>query len=127
MGVIIAVIIWPNGAVIVVIPERYPQQGAQSSRHTITAARVSAKGVRGATGYGGWLSPRERGLRGSSPRADRAADAGSGVPPAAALTGSSLGRAPPFHRGPAPLEQAGARADPPPRRQRRDTRGAVQS
>ena len=34
MGVIIAVTIWPNGALVVVIPERYPQPGARSSRLT---------------------------------------------------------------------------------------------
>src|SRR5260370_10488390 len=127
MGVIIAVIIWPNGAVIVVIPERYPQQGAQSSRHTITAARVSAKGVRGATGYGGWLSPRERGLRGSSPRADRAADAGSGVPASAALTRSSPGRAPALHRGSGRLEQAGDGAEQPLGVELRESAGELQS
>src|ERR1700730_1689140 len=42
MGVIIAVIIWPNGAGFVVIPERYPQEGAQSSRLTVAATRNPA-------------------------------------------------------------------------------------
>ena len=42
MGVIIAVIIWPNGAEFVVIPERYPHGGAQSSRLTAAAARNPA-------------------------------------------------------------------------------------
>src|SRR5689334_19135940 len=44
MGVIIAVIIWPNGAEFVVIPERYPQEGAQSSRLTAATARNTASG-----------------------------------------------------------------------------------
>jgi hypothetical protein len=43
MGVIIAVIIWPNGAEFVVIPERYPPRGAQSSRLTVAAARNPAR------------------------------------------------------------------------------------
>src|SRR5579863_8891992 len=42
MGVIIAVIIWPNGARLVVIPERYPQPGAQSRRLTDPRARNPA-------------------------------------------------------------------------------------
>jgi hypothetical protein len=42
MGVIIAVIIWPNGAGFVVIPERYPLQGAQSSRLTVATTRNPA-------------------------------------------------------------------------------------
>src|ERR1700728_2073125 len=42
MGVIIAVTIWPNGAVIVVIPERYPQPGAPSSRHAAPLGRNPA-------------------------------------------------------------------------------------
>jgi len=42
MGVIIAVTIWPNGAAFVVIPERYPHQGAQSSRLTVPPARNPA-------------------------------------------------------------------------------------
>jgi hypothetical protein len=44
MGVIIAVIIWPNGAEFVVIPERYPHEGAQSSRLTVAATRNPATG-----------------------------------------------------------------------------------
>src|ERR1700741_303890 len=48
MGVIIAVIIWPNGAGFVVIPERYPLQGARSSRLTAAEARNAApRGVWG--------------------------------------------------------------------------------
>src|ERR1700722_17047074 len=46
MGVIIAVIIGPNGAWIVVIRERYPQPGAKSSRLTVTSAGNPA-GVNG--------------------------------------------------------------------------------
>jgi len=40
--VIIAVIIWPKGAAGVVIPERYPQRGAQSSRLTVAPLRNPA-------------------------------------------------------------------------------------
>src|SRR5689334_9201665 len=43
MGVIIAVIIWPNGAEFVVIPERYPQEGGQSSRLTAATTRNPAR------------------------------------------------------------------------------------
>ncbi len=55
MGVIIAVIIWPNGAEFVVIPERYPLQGAQSSRLTVATARNPATlegGIRLGSGRG---------------------------------------------------------------------------
>src|ERR1700691_5000859 len=48
MGVIIAVTICPNGALVVVIPERYPQPGAQSSRHTVTPAGNPARARFGA-------------------------------------------------------------------------------
>ena len=42
MGVIIAVTMEPNGAEFVVIPERYPHEGAQSSRLTVAATRNPA-------------------------------------------------------------------------------------
>src|ERR1700750_2937311 len=44
MGVIIAVTIEPNGAGFVVIPERYPLQGARSSRLTVARTRNPATG-----------------------------------------------------------------------------------
>src|ERR1044071_3863772 len=42
MGVIIAVTMWPKGAEVVVIPERYPLQGARSSRLTAATTRNPA-------------------------------------------------------------------------------------
>src|SRR5205809_2864341 len=109
MGVIIAVIICPNGGVwggrpprlavngagFVVIPERYPQEGAQSSRLTVAQTRNPAthgpglwgQGVRGVWGDG---SPQERGDPGGSPPGVSTA-AGSGVPTPAAFTWSSSG------------------------------------
>src|SRR5271154_2068536 len=67
MGVIIAVTIRPNGgvwggrppwlalngALVVVIPERYPQPGAQSSRHSDTPAGNPARG----DSAQGWPAP----------------------------------------------------------------------
>src|SRR5580704_10219095 len=50
MGVIIAVTIWPNGAAFVVIPERYPQPGAQSRRLTAPPARNPATAEDGGVG-----------------------------------------------------------------------------
>jgi hypothetical protein len=44
MGVIIAVTIEPNGAEFVVIPERYPLQGARSRRLTVATTRNPATG-----------------------------------------------------------------------------------
>src|SRR5579863_3012255 len=43
MGVIIAVTMRPNGALVVVIPERYPQPGARSRRLTAWPARNPAR------------------------------------------------------------------------------------
>src|ERR1700693_2986910 len=50
MGVIIAVTIWPNGTAFVVIPERYPQPGAQSRRLTARPARNPATAEDGGVG-----------------------------------------------------------------------------
>src|ERR1700693_5887934 len=55
MGVIIAVTIWPNGAAFVVIPERYPQPGAQSRRLTAPPARNPATAEDG--GMGSQVAP----------------------------------------------------------------------
>lgn len=54
MGVIIAVTMEPNGAEFVVIPERYPLQGAQSSRLTVATTRNPAtlEGIRLGSGWG---------------------------------------------------------------------------
>src|SRR5882757_3766763 len=74
MGVIIAVIIWPNGAGFVVIPERYPQEGAQSSRLTVARTRNPATpwprilGPGGQGGLGGQVPPGPGGPRGVAPR-----------------------------------------------------------